>query len=92
LKLVAGAVMASLSCCTPKHLKSKPRIIVLDGIAIVKRESIMHCTRFKPRLRNPRMILVIMVNNFNGLQQDFDVLILECFESGINAWINTVCA
>ncbi len=26
------------------------------------------------------------------LQQDFDVLILECFESGINVSINTVCA
>jgi hypothetical protein len=33
-----------------------------------------------------------MVDNFNGLQQDLNVLILECFESGINVSINTVCA
>ncbi len=33
-----------------------------------------------------------MVDNLNGLQQDFDVLILKCFESGINVSINTVCA
>jgi hypothetical protein len=33
-----------------------------------------------------------MVDNFNGLQQDFNVLILECFESGIIVSINTVCA
>jgi hypothetical protein len=46
LKLVAGAVMTSLSCCTSKRLKSKPKIIVLDGIAIVKIE---------PSLRNQRI-------------------------------------
>ena len=33
-----------------------------------------------------------MVDNFNGLQHDFNVLIIECFESGINVSINTVCA
>jgi hypothetical protein len=30
-----------------------------------------------------------MVDTFNSLQQDFDVLILECFGSGINVIINT---
>ncbi len=30
-----------------------------------------------------------MVDNFNGWQQDFNVLILECFEPGINVSINT---
>jgi hypothetical protein len=34
----------------------------------------------------------IMVDIFNGSQQDFDVLILECFESGINVSIDTTCA
>jgi hypothetical protein len=33
-----------------------------------------------------------MVDNFNGWQQDFNVLILECFESGINVSINTLGA
>ncbi len=31
-----------------------------------------------------------MVDNVNALQQDFNVLIIECFESGINESINTV--
>ncbi len=33
-----------------------------------------------------------MVDDFNGLQHDFNVLIIECFESGINVLINTVGA
>ncbi len=33
-----------------------------------------------------------MVDKFNGWQQDFNVLILECFESGINVSINTLGA
>jgi hypothetical protein len=71
-------------------------------IAIVNRESIMYCTAFEPCLRflvqlfhviTPTKARVdIMVDNFNGLLQDFNVLILECFESGINVSINTVCA
>ncbi len=32
-----------------------------------------------------------MVDNFNDWQQDFNVLILECFEPGINVSINTLC-
>jgi hypothetical protein len=40
-----------LSCCTSKRLKSKLNTIVLDGMANVKRESIMYCTRFQPHLR-----------------------------------------
>ncbi len=39
-------------------------------------------------VRNPRMNTRILW----CLQQDFDLLILECFESGINVSINTVCA
>ncbi len=34
----------------------------------------------------------IMVDIFNGSQQDFDVLTLECFESGIHVSMDTVCA
>ncbi len=40
----------TLSCCTSKRLKSKPNTIVLDGIANVKRESIMYCTLFKVQI------------------------------------------
>jgi hypothetical protein len=32
---------------------------------------------------------VIMVNRFNGFAAGFNVLILECFGSGINVSINT---
>jgi hypothetical protein len=39
-----------LSCCTSKRLKSKPNMILLDGIANVKRESTKYCTGFEPHL------------------------------------------
>ncbi len=71
LLLVAGAVMES---------------ILYVGIANVKRESTMYCTRFESHGYYGIQLRI----NFNGLQQDFDVLILECIESGINVSINTV--
>jgi hypothetical protein len=73
--------MSDLVFFTSKRLKSKPKFgpktIALDGGANVKRESIMNCTRFELPSKPEDAHTVIMVDHVNGLQQDFNVLILE---------------
>jgi hypothetical protein len=90
--------MESVPWRTHRVIKFK-RIRWYCIIAIVNRDSIMYYTPFEPCLRflvpphfTNKTRADIMVDNFNGWQQDFNVLILECFESGINVSINTVCA
>ena len=89
-----------LSRCTWKRPKSKPK---LDGTALLQSWidntscTLLHLNPTFVSLSNCFVSLHlqkgnmpdIMVDNFNGLQQDFKMLILECFESVL---INAICA